>query len=35
MKLNELEKEIESGKYGEPRRFALKHQKKVGRLFDA
>ena len=35
MKLNELEKEIESGKYGEPRRFALKHQKKVGRFFDA
>ena len=26
MKLNELEKEIGLGKFGEPRRFALEHQ---------
>ena len=35
MKLNNLELEIESGKFGEPRRLALEHQKKVGRFFDA
>ena len=35
MKLNELEKEIELGKFGDPRRLALEHQKKLGNFFDA
>ena len=30
MKLNILELDIESGKFGEPRRLALEHQKKIG-----
>ena len=35
MKLNNLELDIETGKFGEPRRLALEHQKKIGRFFDA
>lgn len=35
MKLNILELDIESGKFGEPRRLALEHQKKIGNFFDA
>ena len=35
MQLNKLEKKLLSGKLGEPRKFALEHQIKVGEFFDA
>ena len=35
MKLNEEEKAMQSGEFGEPRRWAIEHMMRVGRFFDA